>query len=297
MIRYIDWVQTVLYDALKERPSREVLTIGKLGAELGLPLDGVADAERNENLMALDHVLRDLAPHGFVEYKSDGYSVSYPSAARRFRTEPLSATWTELRSGFLASDDEAFLTALASLSEKPAPDYADVVDVDARDVFAALGWDWDGRRAVEIYGHLKECFFVEGRVYGGPAVSMRITYAGLVRALDETGHLLREAEDHLQTRRLRAAGCIASVELERRLKELVGTPPAVSRKRDPTLEDYNQAAYGARLIDQETWESISTLAVIRKRCVHVLDREPDTEEVRRLVEGVEVILRRYPGQQ
>jgi hypothetical protein len=208
VIRYIDWVQTVLYAALKERPSYETLTVGKLGAEMGLPLEGVADAKRNENLIALDHVLRDLAPHGFVEYKSDGYSVSYPSAARRFRIEPLSSTWYELRSGFLASDEEAFLDALARLSEQPAPDHADVVDVDARDVFAALGWDWDGGKAVEMYGHLKERFFVEGRAYGGPSVSMRITYAGLVRALDDAGKLLREAEDHLQARRLRAADCM-----------------------------------------------------------------------------------------
>jgi hypothetical protein len=87
------------------------------------------------------------------------------------------------------------------------------------------------------------------------------------------------------------------VELERRLKELVGGPPPVSRRRDPTLEDDNQAAYRAHVIDQETWVSISTLAVVRKRCVHVLDREPEHEEVRRLVDGVEVILRRYPRPQ
>jgi hypothetical protein len=40
--------------------------------------------------------------------------------------------------------------------------------------------------------------------------------------------------------------------------------------------------------------STQALAVIRKRCVHVLDREPEPDEVRRLIDGVERILRRYP---
>jgi len=148
---------------------------------------------------------------------------------------------------------------------------------------------------VAIYGHLKDCFIVEGRIYGGPAIFMRVTYAGLVRALDDAGALLREAEDQFQAHRLRAAGCIAAVELERRLKQLVGRPRNVSRRRDPSLEDYNKAAYDAGIIDQETWQSISTLAVIRKRCVHVLEREPASDEVRLLVEGTERVLRRYPA--
>ena len=85
------------------------------------------------------------------------------------------------------------------------------------------------------------------------------------------------------------------MELERRLKQLVMRPPKVSRRRDPSLEDYNQAAFGAGIIDQETWESVSTMAVIRKRCVHVLDREPEVDEVKLLLDGVERILRRYPS--
>ena len=176
----------------------------------------------------------------------------------------------------------------------PGEDRADVLQIDARDVFSALGWPWDGSEAVALWQHLTELAFAEGLIYGGPSIQMRVTYAGLVRALDSTGNLLREAEDHLHAGRLRAAGCIAAVELERRLKQIVGRPAQVSHKRDPSLEDYNNAAFKGRFIDQETWESISTLAVIRKRCVHVLDDEPQVDEVRRLIEEVERILRRYP---
>lgn len=293
MIGYVDWVQTVLRVTLRERPRHETLMVWQLAEELGLHVNGQPPEVANPIILGLDHVLRDLARHGLVKYESGGHDVGYPPAARRFRTEPLTSVWPELRSGFLDADDEAFLSALAALSEKPGKNRADVEEVDAQDVFGALGWDWDGSRAVAIFGNLKGRFFVEGRMYGGPSIYARVTYAGLVRALDDTGAILREAEDHFHAHRLRAAGCIAAVELERRLKA-IAPPPVVSGRRDPTLEDYNQSAFKAESIDQATWTLVTNLAVIRKRCVHVLDREPEAGEVRGLIDGVESILRRYP---
>lgn len=151
MIRYIDWVQTVLRVCLADRPSHSPLTVGKVAEEVGLPLGGLRAEERNPIILGLDRVLRDLAPHGFVIYDSGGHTIEYPPAARRFRTEPLTAAWSELRSGYLDPDDEAFLAALAALSEKAGDDRADVEEVDGHDAFAALGWEWDGSRAFAIY--------------------------------------------------------------------------------------------------------------------------------------------------
>ena len=295
MMRYLDWAQTVLRAVLADRPAYTLLTIPKLADELGLSFGSLPHAEQNNLTLSIDHVLTDLASHGFVRYGSGGHSIEYPPGARRFRVEPLSSKWHELGSGYLEADDEDLLSALAGLSEQPNELSADVASVPFTDVFAVLGWDWDIHRAIAVYEHLRDCHFVEGRMYLEGYGNLRITYAGLVRALDETGVLLREAEGHLQAHRLRAAGCIAAVELERRLKQLVMRPPKVSRRRDPSLEDYNKAAFEAGIIDQETWESVSTLAVIRKRCVHVLDREPEVDEVKLLLDGVERILRRYPS--
>ena len=185
VIRYLDWVQVVLKVVLEDRPAHQPLTMGKLAEQVGLPLEGLADPDRNAVLLCLDHVLRDLAPHGLVLYSSEGHTVGYSPGARRFRVESLTSTWPEMRSGFLAPDDEVFLSALAGLSERPGLDRADVAEVNAEEVFSALGWEWDGSRAVAIFGHLKERFFVEGRMYGGPSVYARVTYAGLVRALDD----------------------------------------------------------------------------------------------------------------
>ena len=52
--------------------------------------------------------------------------------------------------------DESFLTALASLSEHPGMHHAVVAEVPAEDVFATLGWGWDGPRAATVYRNLQE---------------------------------------------------------------------------------------------------------------------------------------------
>src|SRR5436853_6462654 len=51
----------------------------------------------------------------------------------------------------------------------PGEDRADVLQIDARDVFSALGWPWDGSEAVALCQHLTELAFAEGLIYGGPS--------------------------------------------------------------------------------------------------------------------------------
>jgi hypothetical protein len=64
-------------------------------------------------IIGLDHVLSDPRAHGVVDYPPDGHYVGYSPRARQFRTEPLSATWPELRWGYMEADDEAFLVLAA----------------------------------------------------------------------------------------------------------------------------------------------------------------------------------------
>lgn len=183
MIGYLDWAQDVLRVVLRERPAAMPLTMGKLAAELGLPFDERSDAERNEVILALDHVLSDLVPRGVVIYESDGFTIDYPPTARRFRVEPLNSMFPLIGSDYLEAEDEAFLAALARLSERPGIEYADVTEVRVEDVFAALGWDWDGPRAVTVYGNLHEQGLVAGSMFPGYSIAARVTYAGLIRAL------------------------------------------------------------------------------------------------------------------
>jgi hypothetical protein len=88
-----------------------------------------------------------------------------------------------IRSGYLEPEDEAFLAALARLSERPGIEHAEVAEVRAENVFAALGWVWDGPRAATVCGNLREQGLVAGSMFPGYSIAARVTYAGLVRAL------------------------------------------------------------------------------------------------------------------
>jgi hypothetical protein len=123
-------------------------------------------------------------------------------------------------------------------------------------------------------------------------IPARIRIAGVIRATDEVGQMLNESRLHIHNGHLRAAGCVAAVELERRMKALVPRPLTVKR-RDPSLEDYNQAAFDENIIDQETWTLVKNLAAIRKRCVHSLDRDPTNPEIADLIDCVDRMLRTY----
>lgn len=61
MTGYVDWTQAVFRAALRERQMHASLTIEALAADVGLPLDGLPAEERNDRLLSLDRVLRDLA--------------------------------------------------------------------------------------------------------------------------------------------------------------------------------------------------------------------------------------------
>lgn len=221
-IRYIDWVQELIHAVLIETPVFHTLMIHEMPERLGISSDD--ETTHRDTIIAIDHALRDLAVTGTVDYSPSSPVVSFPPEARRFRTESLTSTWAALRAGYLDADDDAFLRALALLSEHPREHYAATDEVDAADVFRALRWDWDLHRAAAMFKHLRSFAFADGQMYSGPTIYMRITYAGLVRVTDDTGLVLREAEDHLAAGRLRASGCVAAVELERRLSRRTSAP-------------------------------------------------------------------------
>lgn len=113
--------------------------------------------------------------------------------------------------------------------------------------------------------------------------------------MDEIGNCMLEARDHLAAGRLRAAGCIAGVELERALKIRCAARGADVRARLPTIADYNDALKAAKVYQQPTWRKIQHLADLRNKCAHVLDEEPSEEEIRELLDDVDGILRGLPA--
>lgn len=88
---------------------------------------------------------------------------------------------------------------------------------------------------------------------------------------------------------IRAAGTIAGVVLERHLAKVCSSRNLVTRKKKPTLADWNDILKDAKVYDIPTWRGIQRFADIRNLCTHPKDRDPTGEEVDELIHGVERI--------
>jgi len=88
---------------------------------------------------------------------------------------------------------------------------------------------------------------------------------------------------------IRSAGTIAGVVLERHLAKVCSSRNLSSRKKKPTLSDWNDVLKDASVYDIPTWRGIQRLADIRNLCTHPKDRDPTKEEVDELIRGVERI--------
>lgn len=86
---------------------------------------------------------------------------------------------------------------------------------------------------------------------------------------------------------LRGAGAIAGVVLEKHIGQVVGNHNIKSRKKHPTISDLNDLLKNGDVIDVPTWPQIQRLGDLRNLCDHNKQREPTSEEVTELIDGVE----------
>ena len=85
---------------------------------------------------------------------------------------------------------------------------------------------------------------------------------------------------------LRSGGALAGVVMEKHLAQVCENHRVKVRKRKPTIGDYNDALKNSGAIDTPRWRSNQHLGDIRNLCDHHRDREPNSEEVTELVDGV-----------
>lgn len=90
---------------------------------------------------------------------------------------------------------------------------------------------------------------------------------------------------------LRGAGAVAGVVLERHLAHVCGKHNLKTRKKAPTINDFNQMLKDDGVIDTPTWRFIQLLADLRNLCDHSKDREPSKEEVNDLISGVTKVIK------
>lgn len=101
-----------------------------------------------------------------------------------------------------------------------------------------------------------------------------------------------DSSRHLRARgHLRAAGAVAGVVLEKHLSVVAARHAFSSRKKAPSIADYNEHLKAAGVIDVVQWRKIQGLGDIRNLCDHAKDREPIDEDVDELIRGTDRVLK------
>ena len=84
---------------------------------------------------------------------------------------------------------------------------------------------------------------------------------------------------------LRPAGVLAGVVMEKHLAQVCENHSLKTRKKAPTIGDYNDMLKKAGVIDVPQWRFNQRLGDIRNLCGHKRDAEPTRDQVNDLVDG------------
>jgi len=90
---------------------------------------------------------------------------------------------------------------------------------------------------------------------------------------------------------LRGAGAIAGVVLEKHLLQVCDNHGVKITKKNPSISDYNDKLKEAGTYETSLWRKIQHLGDLRNLCDHNKKKEPKTEDVDELIEGVERIIK------
>ena len=75
--------------------------------------------------------------------------------------------------------------------------------------------------------------------------------------------------------------------LEKHLGQVVENHSIKSRKKNPTISDFNELLKEGGVLDVPSWRQVQRLGDIRNLCDHSREREPTMDEVDELITGVE----------
>ncbi|MCZ7401887.1 MAG: hypothetical protein O8C61_06675 [Candidatus Methanoperedens sp.] len=84
-----------------------------------------------------------------------------------------------------------------------------------------------------------------------------------------------------------AAGAIVGVVLERHLSKVCQNHEIAITQKNPVISDFNELLKKSEIFDIPTWRWIQRLGDIRNLCSHSKDRDPTSDEVQDLIDGVD----------
>ncbi|HJH30100.1 MAG TPA: hypothetical protein C5S51_10515 [Methanosarcinaceae archaeon] len=101
-----------------------------------------------------------------------------------------------------------------------------------------------------------------------------------------------EAAKELSTKGfLRGAGAVAGVVLEKHLLKVCDNHDVKITLRNPSIANYNNKLRDEGIYEKHSWRKILQLGDLRNLCDHNKNKEPKTENVDELIEGVESIIK------
>ena len=100
---------------------------------------------------------------------------------------------------------------------------------------------------------------------------------------------LSAARELLKKGFVRASGAMAAVVLEKHLSQVADNHNIKTRKKNPTISDFNDLLKKDDVLDTPSWRQIQRLGDIRNLCDHNKDRDPTKDEAEELISGVEKI--------
>ena len=102
---------------------------------------------------------------------------------------------------------------------------------------------------------------------------------------------LDAARELLKNKFTRAAGAMAGVVLERHLQQVCDNHNITVAKKHPSISDLNEVLKASSVIDVVQWRFIQHLGDLRNNCDHNKAKEPTSEDVGDLIDGVEKIVK------
>ena len=101
---------------------------------------------------------------------------------------------------------------------------------------------------------------------------------------------LEEAKKLLKIN-IRAAGSLAGVVLESHLAKVAQNHLVTLSKKDPTISDFNDVLKQKNVYDVPVWRKIQYLGDIRNLCSHKKETEPNMDQVKDLINGVNELIK------
>jgi hypothetical protein len=102
---------------------------------------------------------------------------------------------------------------------------------------------------------------------------------------------LEAASELAQKGFLRAAGAVAGVIVEKHLGQVATNHNVVTKKKHPTISDFNDLLKSTGAIDVPEWRRIQRLGDLRNLCDHNKHRDPTKDEIEELISGVSKLMK------